>query len=148
MTIGENAAPEYDLLAIYVSEGENEGLYDINEYVLKKLVVELNYTITGKEIQEVLEIIRLDAPRVLRTVDPNLVPVNNGIFNYATKELEPFSPRYVFLAKTRVNYIFNAKNIVIHNDEDNTDWDIESWMIVILVHTVPTMRSWTAILVK
>lgn len=128
MTIGENANPEYDLLAIYSDEGENAGLYETDEYVLKKIIVQLNYTITGKEIQEVLEIIRLDAPRVLRTIDPNLVPVNNGIFNYATKELEPFSPSFIFLAKTRVDYIFNAKNIVIHNDEDNTDWDIESWM--------------------
>lgn len=128
MTIGENANPEYDLLAIYSDEGENAGLYDTDEYVLKKLVVELNYTITVKEMQEVLENIRLDAPRVLRTSNPDLVPVNNGIFNYATKELEPFSPEYVFLAKTRVNFNPNASNIVIHNDEDNTDWDIESWM--------------------
>ncbi|NCB94113.1 MAG: hypothetical protein EOM40_16365 [Clostridia bacterium] len=54
--------------------------------------------------------------------------VNNGIFDYDAKTLLPFLPYYVFLSKYRVNYNARAKNVVIHNDSDNTDWDIESWM--------------------
>ena len=40
----------------------------------------------------------------------------------------PFSPDYVFLTKSRVNYNPNAQNVVIHNDNDGTDWDVESWL--------------------
>lgn len=40
----------------------------------------------------------------------------------------PFSQDYVFLSKSKVDYNPNAQNIVIHNPEDGTDWDVESWM--------------------
>ena len=58
----------------------------------------------------------------------DLIAVNNGIFDYKTKTLLPFTPEIVFTAKSAVNYNENAVNPVIHNDADGTDWDIESWM--------------------
>ena len=125
---GENADPAYDLLAIYQDAGDNEGIYITDEDVFKKLAKQYNYGISGRELSDVMEMIRLEAPRVSRTKNRDLIAVNNGIFNYETKQLEPFSPEYVFLVKSKVNYNPFAVNVVIHNDDDDTDWDVESWM--------------------
>lgn len=57
-----------------------------------------------------------------------MIAVNNGIFEYKSKQLLQFTPNEVFLSKSRVNYVTNAQNPILHNDEDNTDWDIESWV--------------------
>lgn len=42
-----------------------------------------------------------------KTIDKNLIPVNNGIFNLTTGKLEPFSPEYVFTTKVQTNYVEN-----------------------------------------
>lgn len=73
-------------------------------------------------------IMREEAPRVKRCSERNLIAVNNGIFDFDTKTLMPFTPDKVFTSKSRVDYNPNVKNVVIHNDEDGTDWDVESWM--------------------
>ena len=125
---GTNADPAYDLLAIYQDAGDNEGIYITDEDVFKKLATAYNYSMTNRELADVIEMIRIDAPRISRTKNRDLIAVNNGIFNYETKQLEPFSPEYVFLSKSKVNYNPFAINVVIHNDDDDTDWDVESWM--------------------
>ena len=125
---GENADPSYDLLAIYQDSGKDEGIYITDENVFKKLAKQYNYSISSRELNDVMEMINIDAPRVSRTTNRDLIAVNNGIFNYDTKQLEPFSPEYVFLVKSKVNYNPFAVNVVIHNDDDGTDWDVESWM--------------------
>lgn len=125
---GVNSDPSYDLLAIYQTDGDEEGIYTTDETVFKRLAKQYNYSISSKELADVMEMIELDAPRVSRTMDRDLIAVNNGIFKYDTKELLPFSPHYVFLAKSRVDYIATAVNVTIHNDDDGTDWDVESWM--------------------
>ena len=125
---GENADPGYDLLAIYQSSGENEGIYVTDDTVFKRVAKEYNYSITSKELGDIMELIMLDAPRVSRTSNRDLIAVNNGIFDYEAKVLLPFSPKYVFLVKSKVNYNPDAYNVIIHNDNDDTDWDVESWM--------------------
>ncbi len=117
-----------DLLAIYCDSGDNEGIYVTDDLAFSNIITEYNFTASTKEIEEVMACLRRLAPRMERCMDRDLVPVNNGIFNYDTKVLEPFSPDRIFLAKSRVNYNPNAVNVVIHNDEDGTDWDMESWM--------------------
>ena len=124
----ENADPSYDLLAIYQDSGDAEGIYVTDETVFKRIATLYNYTTTKHELDDIMELIKLQAPRVARTIDKDLVPVNNGIFNFETKELMPFSPDYVFMAKSKVNYNPFATNVVLHNDDDGTDWDVESWM--------------------
>lgn len=125
---GENADASYDLLAIYQDSGENEGIYVTDDDAFKRIAKNYNYSISSREIKDVLEMVSIDAPRVSRTVDKDLIAVNNGIFDYANKVLNPFSPDYVFLVKSKVNYNPAAVNVVIHNSDDNTDWDVESWM--------------------
>lgn len=118
----------YDLLGIYCSTGENAGLYVTDEEEFDRLACSFKYTLSKSEFMEVMRALRRMAPRVARTKEPNLVPVNNGIFDYDTKTLLPFSSDYVFLSKCKVDYNPNASNVIIHNDDDNTDWNVEDWM--------------------
>ena len=127
-TAGAGADSSYDLLAIYQTTGPDEGIYVTSDEVFRSLARSYNYKLTTKEFNEFMVALRDIVPRKYRCHDDNLIAVNNGIFNYDTKELLPFTPDKVFMTKSRVNYNSNAKNIIIHNDTDNTDWDIESWM--------------------
>lgn len=133
----ENTDPEYDLLAMYQDEGPDAGIYVSSEREFHSLIKLYNYNIGRRESEEVLWKLKQEAPRVHRTEDRDLIAVNNGIFNYRTKQLLPFSPDYVFIAKSRVDYNPNAVNVNIHNDEDGTDWDVESWMLDLFDGDVP-----------
>ncbi|WP_219720011.1 hypothetical protein, partial [Microbacterium sp. UMB0228] len=39
------------------------------------------------------------APVRRRTLEPHLIPVDNGVFDHARQELRPFSEDWVFLSK-------------------------------------------------
>lgn len=116
------------LLAMYQEDGDDEGIFSADEKQIAALARKYSYTLTDKDMKEVMSVLKERAPVIERCTDRDLVPVNNGIFNYRTKKLMPFSTEYVFTAKSSVDYNENATNIVIHNDEDGTDWDVESWM--------------------
>lgn len=125
---GENADMAYDLLAIYQDTGYNEGIYVTDERILQEIMGQYSYNISSKEMDEVLHKLKIKAPRVKRCEDRDLIAVNNGIFNYETKQLLPFDPETVFIAKSHVNYNPYATNVVIHNPTDGSDWDVENWM--------------------
>lgn len=125
---GGETGKDMSVLGIYQDVGENEGVYVTDENVLRSFFRKYDYSITKREEDEVIHILRLMAPRRTRCEDVDLIPVNNGIFNYKTKILEPFDPEHIFTAKSRVDYNPIATNVVIHNSDDNTDWDVESWM--------------------
>ena len=63
----------------------------------------------------------------MKCQDPDLVAVNNGIYDYSTKMLMPFDPELVFMTKSHVNFVDNAKNPII-TMPDGLEWDVESWM--------------------
>lgn len=125
---GTSANEDLCLLAVYQESGPKEGLYDGDGPALRRLVRAFNSEATKKDVAEVEDMLRDMVPLKKRTTDQNLVPVNNGIFNYETKQLLPFSPDFVFLSKVCVDYNPNASNPIMHNPNDGTDWDIESWM--------------------
>ena len=127
-TAGTNADTTYDLLAIYQSEGPDEGIYVTSDEVFRNLARSYNYRLTNREFNEFMTALRDIVPRKNRCHEPNLIAVNNGIFDFDTKTLLPFTPDLVFMAKSRINYNPNATNINIHNNEDNTDWNVEDWM--------------------
>ncbi len=112
-------------LAVYKS---NSGLYIASKQELKRLIRKYDKCMSEHDVYEVLSILESEAPRKTRTIDGNLIAVNNGVFDYANKKLLPFSPDFVFTTKSPVNYNPTATNITIHNPIDDTDWDIESWM--------------------
>ena len=122
-----NNAGNYQL-GIYQDCGENEGIYVTTEDMFIKVIKKYNFNISVSGIRQVMELLRYTAPVVAVRKYRNLIPVNNGIFDYDTKKLLPFSPDYVFVSKCKVNFNAAATNVVIHNDDDGTDWDVDSWV--------------------
>ena len=133
-----NIDDESKQLAIYVSEAvadildihDRIGIYELSEIYIKQLANRFNDCLTSHEIDEVIESLKRSLHVAVRKRCDNkdLIAVENGIFNYATKTLEPFNENMVFLSKSPISYNPNATNIRIYNSADNTDWDVESWM--------------------
>lgn len=107
---------------------EKQGIFCPAEDFLPRQALKINASFAKKKSEEIMHIISHSAPVVTPSMDPDLIPVGNGIFDYKNKKLMPFSPEYVYLTKCPVNYVPSAVNPVIHNDTDGSDWDIESWM--------------------
>lgn len=125
---GKKTSAMYDVVGIYAEDGEDEGTYITDHDRLMKEVQQLNISADDRYLKEVLRHIRQDAARRYATAQRDLVPVANGVFDFAAKELLPFSPDYVFTSKVQTRYNAGAVNVVIYNDEDGTYWDVESWM--------------------
>ena len=120
--------PAYDIIAVYMDHGPDEGIYVTDETSIRALARQYHHTISLRELDSVMVALKDNAPRVKINEDKDLIAVNNGIFDYAHKKLLPFTPEIVFTAKSAVNWKENPINPVIHNSEDGTDWDIETWM--------------------
>ena len=118
---GRNSGREYCLLGLYQDTGDNAGLYDTSDEVIDELAESYCYEMTEFELKEMKRVLRRKAPCKTPTMEKNLIAVNNGIFDFDKKILLPFSSDYVFMSKCRVDYNVNAKNVVIHNPEDNTN---------------------------
>ena len=127
-TGGEGSDRSYDLLAIYQTEGDQEGIYVTDDEIFSSIMRQYNITMNRHDFAEAMQVLREIVPRKERCKQAQLIAVNNGIFDYDTKQLLPFDPELVFMSKSKVNYNPNAKNITIQNPDDNTDWDVESWM--------------------
>lgn len=128
MLSDKNTDPNYDVLAVYMDHGPDTGIYVTDEVSIRVLARAYNYSISPKELDHVIDMLKDNAPRITVNTDRDLVAVNNGIFDYKTKTLLPFTPEVVFTAKSAIDYKENPVNPVIHNNADGTDWDIESWM--------------------
>lgn len=124
----ESIDEEQDMLAMYCYAGPNAGTYVSSGISFRELARRYNYGLTSRSFDEMMLCLQELVPRRTVCQDRNLIAVNNGIFDYDTKTLSPFSPDYIFLTKSKVDYNPNAANVVIHNDGDGTDWDVESWM--------------------
>lgn len=124
---GRRVEGEFDLLCTYVESGPQAGTYVETEDELLRMIAQLSPRMNGGAIKDVLRLLRTRAPMVPVERSAHLVPVNNGVFNHLTKELEPHSPDRVFLMKSPVDYVVGAQNPVIDNP-DGTQWDVESWV--------------------
>jgi len=127
---GINGNPDSDLLASYVDDPADPdyGTYVESYDRFHRMAREFNPWLKPKECDDIIKILHTIVRRAFRCTDPDLIAVNNGIFDYKKKVLMRFSPEYVFMAKSHVNYNTKALNVNIHNPDDNTDWDVESWI--------------------
>jgi putative DNA primase/helicase len=125
---GKNTDPDYDMLAIYCAEGDDEGIYLTSDSSFSRIARSYNYDLTTNDFKEVRAALMDGAPRTYRCDDKDLIAVKNGVFDYHSKTLRPFSPNLVFLSKSQVEYNPKATNPVIVHPGDKTSWDVESWM--------------------
>lgn len=123
----ENAhSNDQNLLGIYETDGREQGTYAIDN---NALIAKINDYVSGldtKAQKEVIANLKANAPIISKTVDPDLIPVNNGIFDYKHQKLLEFDPKYCFLNKSHVNLVKNPENPVIQN-QDGTFWNVHDW---------------------
>ena len=125
---GAETDPAYDVLGLYQEDGPDAGLYVTSDWVFRRLLRQFNTSATTRDFNEFVAALAEIVERREPCRDRDLIAVNNGIFDYRSKRLLPFSSEYIFLSKCRVNYVPAANNLIIHNPDDDTDWDVESWM--------------------
>ena len=117
----------YDV-GVYQESGENEGTYDTSADGVERLIRTYNKAMSMRDVAETVAVLRTVCPHVERNKNPDLIAVNNGVYDYSAKFLLGFDPAFVFTSKCHVDFVEGAKNPVIHNDDDGTDWDVVSWM--------------------
>lgn len=125
---GEPTKPSKLPLAVYQVDGELEGTYQLlDEGELHGLLRPYCHSITVRQAAETHAHLRAIVPVIDEMTEPYLVPVKNGIFNTATKELEAFTPERVFLTKSPVAYNANATSPV-KTLNDGTSWEFDTWL--------------------
>lgn len=124
---GANVSEDYDVLSIYRNEGKDKGTYSTDEAILDKIIRSYSDGIDTKTVTETKELLKNIVKRKDLTKEQDLIPVNNGIFNYKTKELLDFSSKYVFTSKSRIDYNENATNVTLYNEEDDYYFTPEDW---------------------
>jgi putative DNA primase/helicase len=125
---GKNTDADYDLVAMYMPEGIDAGIYVTSEDTFRAIARQYNYALDTNAFKEILAALKDAAPRRYRCQDRDLIAVNNGIFDYAAKKLLPFTPEKVFLSKSHVDYDPAASSPILVNPDDNSIWEIEEWM--------------------
>jgi len=90
-----------------LSYNEDTGLYEPNQSHLEKIIQDYcgNKT-TTHIVTEVLNSIKRQTriPREMIGTERNLIPLENGIYNFMKEELIPYSSEYVFLKKHPIYY--------------------------------------------
>lgn len=126
---GLDQNPDQDRLAIYVDDPTSRqyGIYSCSRKQVIATLRRYAPRAVRKDLEEAYEAIFDSVERQPLVVDRDLIPLNNGVFNYRTKELLPFSPDYFFMSKSHVDYVKDAPNVVIMKP-DGTKWDVESWI--------------------
>lgn len=81
----------YDV-GVYQSEGDAKGVYDTRSDNLTRLIRRYDATISKRNVDEVVAILRAVCEVVSPCTDPDLVAVNNGLYDYRNKILMDFDP--------------------------------------------------------
>lgn len=136
---------QHATLAIYQDDGPDKGIYLTDPACFYSLIRAYNFQFREKDIKDAMYHLRMLAPLRHRTNDRNLIAVNNGIFDFDTKTLMPFTPDLVFISKSQVDYVPNPVNPVIVNPDDGTTWDVESWMTELFDDPELTNLAWQMI---
>lgn len=111
-----------DPLVIY---SHDRGIYVRSEDALSSIV--LRYAQGSHPfLRDVMKAARSYAPTVRSVPGDEWTAVGNGDFHRPTRTLHPFSPDRVFLSRIPVAYVADAVNPTIHNEDDGTDWDVDS----------------------
>lgn len=124
-------APDDDVNGIYIRIPTSVSKGSLLRNALRAIVS--NHT--KNYYEEVYRYLEDKLPTVCETHDDSLVWCKNGVFDYKNHEFTEFSDltfndKYannVVLRKLAVDYDPNAKSpedMLIHNDDDNTDWTL------------------------
>lgn len=122
LTGDDNIQRKQCVLGVYLPD---EGIYTTDTDVIDSIICKYSSSLTSKQLEEVRNYMSRSAELVKRNEDPDLTAVNNGIWNFKTQTLSPFSPDYVFTSKSDVDYNPNAQNCFI-TMPDGEIWDCDT----------------------
>ena len=63
--------------------------------------------------------------------NPHEIPCRNYLWDEITNKKIPYGEDVVLMSRGNVDYNPYASNPHIHNDDDGTDWDVDSWLLEI-----------------
>lgn len=126
--VGRPVDRDQPLLGVYVADelSAEHGCYDTSDLGIRAVAQQYAMTLDDRGWKQVRDQLAIAAPAVTQSVDRDLVPVDNGVFNYRTKQLLPFTRDLVFLNKVRTALDENAASPVLSHP-DGTLWDVEAW---------------------
>ncbi len=99
--ISKSNVPDYSLLYIYDLD---EGIYTASNDLFNFLCKTFDVRIKPREWPQIKLMVRTLTKIQKPLESADLIPVNNGIINLKTKELLPFSPKYVITSKISTAY--------------------------------------------
>ncbi|MCM0356862.1 phage/plasmid primase, P4 family [Staphylococcus aureus] len=106
-------------LAMYRAE---EGIYTQNVSYIKRVISWLEPKLNSNKADEVIYHLKNRVDIKSKTNSPVLIPVKNGVFNCKTKQLESFTPEYVFTTKINTAYKTQSGVPVIEG------WSVDNWI--------------------
>ncbi|MDE5043933.1 phage/plasmid primase, P4 family [Staphylococcus aureus] len=106
-------------LAMYRAE---EGIYTQNVSYIKRVISWLEPKLNSNKADEVIYHLKNRVDIKSKTNSPVLIPVKNGVFNRKTKQLESFTPEYVFTTKINTAYKTQSGVPVIEG------WSVDNWI--------------------
>lgn len=115
--LGDISSKDRSLLYYY---NFDTGLYINSDIELKNFALQVECSSTNRTWANVIEILKMKAPLVKPLEDRYLIPVQNGVYNLQTKQLEPFDPSYIITSKIATAYKNNAVK--------PTFWDVDKWL--------------------
>lgn len=127
-----NSDPDLNVLAAYDDNPASPtyGTYRSSLGHIRSIARRYCLNLTTRDFAEIVAALSDSAPKRTRGDNRDLIAVNNGIvdYNHGDPRFMDFSPEFIFLAKLDVAWNPDAGNVIIHNEQDGTDWDVESWM--------------------
>lgn len=120
------ANPADDVILVY---NDSTGLWEVESGQIRSMLSTLLLDTVSDSLYKELraEIFNRLAPtRRTPPRNENLVPMNNGVFDYTTKQLREYTPEDGFESKSAVNYNPNAVAQVPFSD--GVVFDVEAWM--------------------
>ncbi|NEN04650.1 hypothetical protein G3T36_02085 [Diaminobutyricibacter tongyongensis] len=138
----EGEARARGMLARYETTGPDEGLYVGRPEYMRSIVRRFSSGMSKEGAKLVFDLVRSHADAVEPNDNPDLIAVNNGIFDFVKKELMPFSSEHVFLSKVRTNYDRNAVTSPIITNPDGTEWEIVQWTVDLFDDAERTQLLW------
>ncbi|WP_341257828.1 phage/plasmid primase, P4 family [Gordonia malaquae] len=150
----KNSDPDLNVLAAYDDDPSSEhwGTYRSSDGHMRSVARRFCKGMTVKSYADIVAALEDKVPTVTRGENPDLVAVANGIVDLSRRDADgvpafmPFTPEHIFLAKLAVKWNPEADNPIIHNDDDGTDWDIESWMSDFFPESDPDNEGMTELL--
>jgi putative DNA primase/helicase len=106
---------------------EHYGIYRTSPGYVRMIARRYQPTLNDREYDEVARVLAERLTPVKAVACPELIAVNNGIFDYRRQQLLPFSSEHVFLSKTATRWNPDAQNPHIQTPHGDV-WDVESWM--------------------